>query len=48
MPHVDPAHPLAQLLQRDQRYKLDAYLFVLESLACEGRWPPGLKLEVLE
>ena len=33
MPHVDPAHPLAQLLQRDQRYKLDAYLFVLESLA---------------
>jgi uncharacterized repeat protein (TIGR04138 family) len=30
---VDPAHPLAQLLQRDRRYKLDAYLFVLESLS---------------
>ncbi len=30
---VDPAHPLAQLLQRDTRYKLDAYLFVLEALA---------------
>jgi len=29
---VDPAHPLAQLLQQDVRYKLDAYLFVLESL----------------
>ena len=33
MPLVDPAHPLSQLLQRDRRYKLDAYLFVLESLS---------------
>lgn len=33
MPLVDPAHPLFQLLQRDRRYTLDAYLFVLESLS---------------
>jgi uncharacterized repeat protein (TIGR04138 family) len=33
MPLVDPAHPLFQLLQRDTRYTLDAYLFVLESLS---------------
>jgi uncharacterized repeat protein (TIGR04138 family) len=33
MPLVDPAHPLFQLLQRDRRYSLDAYLFVLESLS---------------
>ena len=33
MPIVDPAHPLFQLLQRDRRYSLDAYLFVLESLS---------------
>jgi len=51
MPHVDPAHPLAQLLQRDQRYKLDAYLFVLESLAFGqenlgmGAEPPAEELE---
>jgi len=32
MPLVDPKHPLFQLLQRDGRYTLDAYLFVLESL----------------
>ena len=32
MAFVDPSHPLGQLLQRDQRYKLDAYLFVLEAL----------------
>jgi uncharacterized repeat protein (TIGR04138 family) len=32
MPVVDPKHPLFQLLQRDRRYTLDAYLFVLESL----------------
>ena len=32
MPLVDPSHPLFQLLQRDQRYTLDAYLFVLEAL----------------
>jgi uncharacterized repeat protein (TIGR04138 family) len=32
MPLVDPSHPLFQLLQRDRRYTLDAYLFVLESL----------------
>ncbi|MFM8702522.1 MAG: hypothetical protein ACKOHG_01415, partial [Planctomycetia bacterium] len=28
MPLADPNHPLAQLLDRDSRYKLDAYLFV--------------------
>jgi len=33
MPLVDPSHPLFQLLQRDRRYSLDAYLFVLESLS---------------
>jgi len=33
MPLVDPAHPLFQLLQRDRRYTLDAYLFVLEALS---------------
>jgi len=33
MPVVDSAHPLGQLLRRDPRYKLDAYLFVLEALA---------------
>ena len=51
MPHVDPAHPLSQLLQRDQRYKLDAYLFVLESLSFGqehlgmGAEPPAEQLE---
>ena len=33
MPPVDPTHPLYQLLERDRRYTLDAYLFVLESLS---------------
>ncbi|NDC53459.1 MAG: hypothetical protein EBZ74_04000 [Planctomycetia bacterium] len=33
MPVVDSAHPLGQLLRRDPRYKLDAYLFVLEALS---------------
>ena len=33
MPFVDPKHPLFQLLQRDRRYALDAYLFVLEALS---------------
>jgi uncharacterized repeat protein (TIGR04138 family) len=32
MPLVDPSHPLAELLERDTRYTIDAYLFVLESL----------------
>ncbi|MFM8803286.1 MAG: Minf_1886 family protein [Planctomycetia bacterium] len=51
MPHVDPAHPLAQLLNRDRRYKLDAYLFVLEALAFGqehlgmGSEPPTEQLE---
>jgi uncharacterized repeat protein (TIGR04138 family) len=51
MPHVDPNHPLAQLLERDHRYKLDAYLFVLESLAFGqehlgmGAEPPAEELE---
>lgn len=30
---ADPSHPLFQLLQRDKRYALDAYLFVLEALS---------------
>lgn len=29
---VDPAHPLVQLVQKDRRYSLDGYLFVLEAL----------------
>jgi uncharacterized repeat protein (TIGR04138 family) len=33
MPLVDPSHPLFQLLQRDRRYTLDAYLFILEALS---------------
>jgi len=33
MPFIDPKHPLFQLLQRDRRYTLDAYLFVLEALS---------------
>jgi uncharacterized repeat protein (TIGR04138 family) len=33
MPLVDPKHPLFQLLQRDRRYTLEAYLFVLEALS---------------
>jgi len=33
MPFVDPKHPLFQLLQRDRRYTLEAYLFVLEALS---------------
>jgi len=33
MPLIDPNHPLADLLQRDQRYSLDAYLFILEALS---------------
>ncbi|NDC62630.1 MAG: hypothetical protein EBZ59_01265 [Planctomycetia bacterium] len=48
---VDPSHPLAQLLQRDRRYKLDAYLFVLEALSFAqdtlglGESPPAEDLE---
>lgn len=51
MPLVDPKHPMFQLLQRDRRYGLDAYLFVLESLnfAQEslgmGQDPAGEELE---
>ena len=30
---VDPANPLCELLARDRRYKVDAYLFVLEALS---------------
>lgn len=29
---LPPDHPLAELLKRDQRYRLDAYAFVLEAL----------------
>jgi uncharacterized repeat protein (TIGR04138 family) len=51
MPLVDPSHPLAQLLQRDRRYPLDAYLFILESLSFAqdtlgmGQEPPAEELE---
>lgn len=33
MPLIDPKHPLFQLLQRDKRYALEAYLFILEALS---------------
>ena len=33
MPLLDPTHPLHDLLQRDRRYTLDAYVFVLEALS---------------
>jgi len=48
---VDPSHPLFQLLQRDRRYTLDAYLFVLEALSYAqetlglGEEPPEEELE---
>jgi len=29
---IDPRHPIVQLVQRDKRYKLEAYLFVFEAL----------------
>jgi uncharacterized repeat protein (TIGR04138 family) len=29
---LDPTHPLAELLQRDKRYHLDAYVFVFDAL----------------
>ena len=29
---LDPAHPLAELLRRDARYRFDAYVFVFEAL----------------
>ena len=29
---IDPSHPIAQLLREDKRYKLEAYVFVFESL----------------
>ena len=51
MPIVDPIHPLGQLLKRDPRYKLDAYLFVLEALTFAqdslglGSEPPAEDLE---
>ena len=51
MPLADPNHPLAQLLSRDSRYKLDAYLFVLEALQFAqdslgmGEEPPTEDLE---
>ena len=53
MPLVDPTHPLFQLLQRDRRYTLDAYLFVLESLSFAqeslgmGQEPAAEELEPL-
>jgi len=29
---IDPAHPLAELLRRDKRFHLDAYVFVFDAL----------------
>lgn len=29
---LDPSHPMAELLRKDRRYKLGAYLFVFEAL----------------
>lgn len=29
---IDPSHPLAELLRRDKRYHLDAYVFVFDAL----------------
>jgi len=29
---LDPAHPIAKLLEKDRRYKVDAYIFVFEAL----------------
>lgn len=29
---LDPTHPLADLLRRDKRYRLDAYVFVFDAL----------------
>ncbi|MEN6405096.1 MAG: Minf_1886 family protein [Thermoguttaceae bacterium] len=29
---LDPAHPIAKLLQEDRRYPLDAYVFLFEAL----------------
>jgi uncharacterized repeat protein (TIGR04138 family) len=29
---LDPSHPIAELLQQDRRYTLDAYAFVFEAL----------------
>jgi uncharacterized repeat protein (TIGR04138 family) len=51
MPLIDPSHPLADLLQRDRRYPLDAYVFILEALSFAqealgmGEEPPAEELE---
>jgi uncharacterized repeat protein (TIGR04138 family) len=29
---LDPAHPIAQLLQEDRRYRFEAYVFIFEAL----------------
>lgn len=29
---LDPTHPIAQLVKKDRRYKVDAYAFIFESL----------------
>lgn len=53
MPLVDPQHPLHPVLQRDRRYTLEAYLFILESLTFAqeslgfGREARGDELEEL-
>ncbi len=32
MTMTDPTHPISRLLQKDRRYKFDAYVFVFEAL----------------
>jgi uncharacterized repeat protein (TIGR04138 family) len=32
MSTIDPTHPIAKLLKKDRRYKVDAYIFVFEAL----------------
>ena len=50
MPLIDSSHPLADLLQRDRRYPLDAYVFILEALSFAqealgmGQEPPAEEL----
>jgi uncharacterized repeat protein (TIGR04138 family) len=31
-PLLDPSHPIAELLRKDDRYSIDAYVFVFEAL----------------
>jgi uncharacterized repeat protein (TIGR04138 family) len=54
MPTIDPSHPLARLLEQDQRFTIDAYVFVLEALTFAqeslgfGQEPAAEEIEPLE